>query len=251
MVNGIDVSKWQGSGTDFWQVKTAGIDFAIIRAGLGRLASQKDPCFEQNYKKAVAAGLKVGAYWYSYANSADDAVREAKACLEVIKGKKFDYPIYFDLENKWQFLLGKKFCSKLVEAFCSTLENAGYFAGLYMSRWYLQNYITPEVARRYAVWVADYNSKCKYNGAYGIWQYSSKGSIAGVKGDVDLDIAYIDYPKIIRREGLNGFKTVEQLANEVLNDEWGKGSERRKRLTEAGYNYEEVQARVNEIIKNR
>ena len=96
MIKGIDVSSWQGV-VDYRKVKASGINFVIIRAGFGREVSQKDNCFEQNYKNAKAAGLDIGAYWYSYADSAEDAVREAKACREVIKGKKFEYPIFFDL----------------------------------------------------------------------------------------------------------------------------------------------------------
>ena len=102
MIKGIDVSSWQGI-VDYKKVKAGDIDFVIIRAGFGRETSQKDNCFEQNYSAAKAAGLDVGAYWYSYADSAEDAVREAKACMEVIKGKKFEYPIYFDLEEQSQF----------------------------------------------------------------------------------------------------------------------------------------------------
>ena len=98
MIKGIDVSSWQGN-IDFGKVKASGIDFVIIRAGYGREVSQIDKCFVQNYNAAKVAGLDVGAYWYSYADSAEDAVKEAKACMEVIKGKKFEYPIYFDLEK--------------------------------------------------------------------------------------------------------------------------------------------------------
>ena len=99
---GIDVSQHQGN-IDFGKVKAAGYDFVIIRAGYGKYASQKDPYFEQNYAGAKAAGLNVGAYWYSYADSTANAKLEAEACLQVIKGKTFEYPIYFDLEERSQF----------------------------------------------------------------------------------------------------------------------------------------------------
>lgn len=211
-VKGIDVSQWQRN-IDFNKVKASGIDFVIIRAGYGREISQKDPYFEQNYARAKAAGLNVGVYWYSYANSAEDATREAKMCLKAIAGKQFEYPIYFDLEEGFQFAKGRAFCDGLVKAFCNEIEKAGYFAGLYCSTSYLNNYISADVRKRYAIWVAQYNNKCTYSGAYGIWQHGI-GKVNGVSGDCDMNIGYVDYPKIIKNAGLNGFekstnKTVE------------------------------------------
>lgn len=203
-MKGIDVSKWQGN-INFTAVKKAGIDFVIIRAGYGRVASQKDPLFERNYTAAKAAGLHVGAYWYSYADSAQDAKKEAALCLEVIKGKTFDFPIYFDLEERDQFAKGKDFCSELVKTFCTELEKAGYFAGLYISRSPLQTHITKEVAERFALWVAEYGPKLNWAGAYGIWQHSSTGRVVGVIGNVDLDTAVVDYPAIIKKGGFNGY----------------------------------------------
>lgn len=201
---GIDVSKWQGN-IDFNKVKASGIDFVIIRAGYGREVTQKDNYFEQNYKKAKAAGLNVGAYWYSYATSTDNAKKEASACLKVIAGKQFEYPIYFDLEEQSQFAKGASFCSELVKTFCNALENAGYYTGLYCSASPLTNYIYTDVAERYAVWVAQYNNKCTYSRSYGVWQNSDSGKINGINGNVDTDISYVDYPSIIKKAGLNGF----------------------------------------------
>ena len=130
-IKGIDVSQYQGN-IDFDKVKKTGIEFVIIRARYGKYTNQKDPYFEQNYSKEKKAGLKVGVYWYSYATSSDDAVVEAKACMSVIKGKTFEYPIWFDLEESSQFAKGTTFCSSLVKAFCGELEKNGYFTGLYM-----------------------------------------------------------------------------------------------------------------------
>lgn len=206
MVHGIDVSQWQGGNIDFNKVKAAGINFVIIRAGYGRSISQKDPYFETNYKKAKAAGLNVGVYWYSYANSVADAKAEAATCIKTIAGKTFEYPIFFDLEERSQFNKGRDFCSSLVTAFCGELEKAGYFAGLYISRSPLEQYITRDVAKRYALWVAEYGGKLNYNGDYGIWQNSSTWRVNGVSGNVDHDYSYIDYPSIIKKGGYNGFK---------------------------------------------
>lgn len=204
LTTGIDVSKHQGS-INWGHVKSAGIGFAILRAGYGREVSQKDVRFEEYYENCKAHGIPCGAYWYSYCDSVEDAVREANACLEVIKGKQFEYPIYFDVEEKDQFRKGKQFCSEIVKAFCNTLEKAGYFAGLYMSRSPLTDYITPEVRKRYALWVAEYNEQCHYSGDYGMWQKASNGTVAGIAGNVDVDECYVDYPSIIKKAGLNGF----------------------------------------------
>ena len=203
-IKGIDVSEWQGN-IDFDKVKASGVDFVMLRAGYGKYISQKDPTFEQNYERAKAAHLNVGVYWFSYAENDSDAREEADICLEVIKGKKFEYPIYFDLEEQSQFEKGKAFCSDLVKTFCDKIEKAGYFAGLYISSDPLKNYITEEVAKRYALWIADYNGRCSYDGEYGIWQYSSSGRIDGISGNVDMDISYVDYPRIIKDGGFNGY----------------------------------------------
>ncbi|WP_294409270.1 GH25 family lysozyme [uncultured Ruminococcus sp.] len=204
---GIDVSQYQ-QGVDFKKVKASGVDFVIIRAGFGKYANQKDPCFESHYKAAKAAGLKVGAYWYSYAATVEEAKAEAQTCINAIKGKTFEYPIYFDLEERSQFVKGRAFCDSLVKTFCNALESAGYWAGLYISRSPLQQYISTDVAKRYALWVAEYGSRCNYGGTYGMWQYSSTGKVNGISGNVDMDICYVDYPTLIKAKGLNGFKKV-------------------------------------------
>lgn len=229
-IHGIDVSKWQGN-IDFNKVKAAGVDFVIIRAGYGRYINQKDPYFEQNYTRAKAAGLNVGAYWYSYADSAADAKAEAATCLEAIKGKIFEYPIFFDLEEKTQFNKGAAFCSSLVTAFCTEIEKVGYFAGLYISRSPLQSYITADVAARYALWVAEYGANLNYNGNAGMWQNTSSWRVAGVNGNVDHDYSYIDYPKIIKDGGFNGFKKPAVKSAAEVKAGAGKTDEKTKTVT--------------------
>lgn len=203
--NGIDVSKWQGKIN--WEKVRENIDFAILKAGYGSYVSQKDETFEFNYSGCKQNNIPVGAYWYSYAVSPEQAVTEAKACMEVIKDKQFEYPIYFDIEEKRQLDLGKEMCSKIVTAFCTELEKAGYWVGVYSSKNHLENYLNEDVRNRYAVWVAHYGiSKTTYKGQYGIWQYSDKGSIYGINGNVDVDECTIDYPTLIKNAGKNGFK---------------------------------------------
>ena len=206
---GIDVSQWQGNSIDFGKVKAAGYSFVIIRCNNwdnGEGGVVKDKCFEENYRKAKAAGLDVGAYYYTWQSDADGARYDAELCKSYIKGKTFEYPIYFDLEWHKAFARGASVCSSMVTAFCSAMEQAGYFAGLYISRSPLQQYIMSAVAQRYALWVAEYGSKCNYGGSYGMWQYSSEGRVNGVSGNCDMDICYVDYPKLIKDGGFNGFK---------------------------------------------
>ena len=199
---GIDVSVHQGK-IDWSKVVS---DFAILRAGYGKDISQKDAQFEANYSGAKAAGIPVGAYWYSYATTTEEAEKEAECFLSVLKGKKFEYPVWFDIEEERQLKLGKDKVSAIIKAFLNKVESAGYWAGLYMSASPLQTYVTDDIRNRYAVWVANVGvSKPSYNGAYGMWQYSWKGRVNGISGDVDLDYCYVDYPSKIKSFGLNGF----------------------------------------------
>lgn len=219
MLKGIDVSKWQGQ-IDFNAVRRSGVDFVIIQAGYGKSVTQKDPYFEQNYARAKAAGLKVGAYWFSYALTPNEAAEEARTCAAVIANKQFDFPIYYDLENEpkskyFPFVTGKTNCSNMVKAFCMELEKLGYFVGLYISRSPLQTHITKEVADRFALWLAEYGSKLNYTGKYGIWQRSSTGRVVGIIGNVDIDEAVIDYSTIIKKGGFNGYPKQQQTEKPV------------------------------------
>lgn len=213
-IKGIDISTYQRN-VDFKKLKAAGVNFVILRAGYGNALAypnQYDDMFESHYKNAKAAGLNVGAYWYLYATTVSGAQQEAKSFLKALKGKKFEYPVYIDLEERSQFNTGRTNCSNMVRAFCDILENAGYWSGLYISRSPLQNYITPEVANRYSLWVAEYASKCNYNGQVDIWQYTSSARYNGFNGNLDGDYSYKDYPTLIKNAGKNGYtKPVEKV----------------------------------------
>lgn len=189
-MRGIDISTWQGSNIDFEKVKSSGVDFVIIRAGYGREKSQKDTCFEVNYQNAKAAGLLVGAYWYSYAESAEDAIREAQACLECIKGKSFELPVFLDMEENRQFSKGRSFCDSVVQAFCDTIIKGDYNTGLYISYSPLMNYISPEIRNKYTLWIAQYYNRCQYEGKYAIWQHSDSARVDGIYGNVDENYLY-------------------------------------------------------------
>jgi len=209
---GVDISQYQGT-PDFAKLKNA-VDFVIIKAGYGRYRNQVDPQFERNYSECKKYGIPCGAYWFGYATNPQDAASEARICVEVLKGKQFEYPIYYDVEtdkksNHYPFNTGIDNCSAMVEAFCSTLESYGYFAGLYISRIPLQTYISPDVASSYSLWIAEYGANCNYGGLFGMWQYSDKGRISGISGDVDLDECYVDYPGLIKSGGFNGYPKQE------------------------------------------
>ena len=207
-MKGIDVSVHNGN-IDWNRVKNAGIQFAILRAGYGKEISQKDTRFEENYVNAKAAGIPIGAYWYSYATTPDEARQEAEVCVSILKGKQFEFPIYFDQEEKKTLDTGRANCSAMIRAFCEVLEKAGYWVGLYTSRSVLSTHIEDDIKTRYALWVAEWGSKLNYSGAVGIWQYSDKGRVDGISGDVDLDEAYVNYASKVKAAGKNGYGAVQ------------------------------------------
>lgn len=204
---GIDVSKWQYN-IDWKKVKDSGVQFAILRAGYGKVISQKDKTFETNYEGCKDVGLPVGAYWYSYATDVAGAHKEAKTFLEAIKGKSFEYPVYFDQEYEESIkALTNQERTDIVKAFCQDMEAAGYYTGLYCSLDWLQNWVYADQLKQYDVWVAAYVKNVENAPIpYGIWQYSSKGEVPGISVDVDLDISYKDYPSIMKKARLNNVK---------------------------------------------
>lgn len=204
LMKGIDISVHNGD-IDWQKVKNAGIQFAILRAGYGRELSQKDVRFEENYRNAKAAGIPVGAYWYSYAMTPEEARLEADVFLSVIKGKQFEMPVYFDLEEKKQFDLGKEKVSAIMRTFLERVESAGYFVGLYGSASSLTTHTADDIKSRYTIWMAHWAEQTNYSGAYSIWQYSDKGKVNGISGNVDLDTCYTDFPSTIKAKGLNGY----------------------------------------------
>lgn len=182
----IDVSYCQ-TGIDYSKVKAAGITAVIIRAGYGRETSQKDTQFETHYKNAKAAGLKIGAYWYSYADSVADAKKEAAACLACVKGKTFDLPIYYDMEESSQTKLGKTTLTSMAKAFCEAIKAGGYRAGIYSNLNWLNNYLDYATLKKsYSIWLAQWSSSNSLS--CDIWQNSSTGKINGISGNVDTDV---------------------------------------------------------------
>lgn len=184
----VDISEFQ-QNIDFNKMKNDGIKAVIIRAGYGREASQKDNMFESHFRNAKNANLKIGVYWYSYADSVSDAEKEAKACLECIKNKSIDMPIYYDLEDSSQIKLGKTKLTEIAERFCETVKENGYRAGVYANLNWFNNYLDyDKLKKKYSIWLAQYNDKAEID--CDIWQNSSSGCVNGYNGRLDTNIVY-------------------------------------------------------------
>jgi GH25 family lysozyme M1 (1,4-beta-N-acetylmuramidase) len=280
--SGVDLSQHNGQ-VDFKKLKAGGYDFVILRAGYGRLTSQKDKMFDSYYKDAVAAGLEVGCYWFSYATTIEEAKLEAKAFLSVISGKKFSFPCYYDVEDTKTSLkssTSKATATGMVNAWCKAVEDAGYKAGLYTFYSAINRFNISEI--KYEKWLAKWSSSmgtCSSTD-WAMWQYAVMGSssestksgkVPGCENcsGVDMDYSYKDYPKIIgvsfsgkttttttttsntsTSTTTSTLKSVETIAKEVIDGKWGNGDARKKALTEAGYNYTAVQTAVNKLVSS-
>ena len=184
----VDISEFQ-QNIDFNKMKNDGIKAVIIRAGYGREVSQKDSMFESHYRNAKSAGLKVGAYWYSYADSVNDAEKEAKTCLECINNKSLDMPIYYDLEDYSIVKLGKTKLTEIAERFCETIKKSNYRAGVYANLNWFNNYLDyDKLKKKYSIWLAQYNDKAELD--CDIWQNHSTGRVSGYGKNIDTNIIF-------------------------------------------------------------
>lgn len=194
---GIDVSKWNGD-IDWEVVKAEGVDFAIIRCGYRGSSSGwliEDPYFYKNIQAAQKAGIKVGVYFFTQATELVEAVEEASAVIALLGGTKLDYPVFIDTEgaggNGRADNIDVNTRTSIMNAFCKTIQDSGYEAGIYASRnWYLNNLNVDELGG-YNIWLAEYRQTPSYEGKYDMWQYTSSGSVAGIEGRVDLNVSYI------------------------------------------------------------
>ena len=223
MKKGIDISKYQ-AGIDLNNIKNNGYDFVIIRAGYTGWgdgeSKSADPSFEEFYSKAKAAGLGVGAYYFTIATSYNEGVDEANWLYNnCLKGKQFDYPIYIDVEDdtgKKYYLrnAGKDATTQGIKGFCETLEKLGYYVGIYASDISgFKEMMNIDELKDYDKWVARYGKKPEYVTEYGMWQTTSSGKVNGYSGNLDLNEAYKDYPSIIKSNGLNGYSKDSSSSN--------------------------------------
>lgn len=252
-VFGIDISKYQ-KGIDMDRVKAAGVKFAILR---GAYNLSKDSCFEGFYAACKERGIHVGVYHYSMARTVTEARQEARFMIQkVLKGKQFEYPIWYDVEDKVQRALSKSLLTDIVRTYCAELERAGYYVGIYSSKSFFGTELDETRLQPYDKWIAQWGKKCTYSGSFGLWQFGGESNmirsnkIAGRV--VDQNYAFRDYPTIIKNADLNGYiseKTLNRLAHEVLDGKWGTGAARKRALTAAGYDYAAVQDKVNDLLK--
>lgn len=208
-IKGIDVSRFQGE-VDWEQVKAAGYKFAMLRAGYGD--NTVDEQFRRNASECNRIGLPIGAYWFCYSASPENAAKEADSCIRTVSPYRLEYPVCFDIEQASADYVESQGISftpalarSMVKSFCNRVESKGYYAMFYSNRSFFDTYLGTELSKRYAFWYARYTDT--FDGTdCGMWQYSSTGRVPGISGNVDLDLAYVDYPAVIRKAGLNQLK---------------------------------------------
>lgn len=205
-IHGIDVSQFQGN-INWNEVKNAGIQFVMIRAGYGR--GNIDPQFERNASECNRLGIPFGVYWFSYAYNEEMAASEAQYCIDSISKYEVQYPVCFDFEYaSIEYAQGrgvtvtKELATAMVKAFCGRVESLGYFAMFYSNLDLLNRLFDPSLRQKYALWYAQYASSPAVTGM-AMWQYSSTGNTSGISGNVDQDTAYYDLAAVISQAGLN------------------------------------------------
>lgn len=243
MIQGIDVSRWQGQ-IDWNKVKNAGIKFAILKCGGSDAGFYTDKTFEYNYKECKRVGIAVGAYYFVGKDciTYEAGQADAKRMLSICAGKEFELPLFIDCEA--QETKHKIGITDAIIGFYDAMKAAGRSAGVYSSKTSgFKDRIEDNRIQHIPHWVAQYYDRCTYDKPWIIWQKSSKGRINGINGNVDLDEAKDD----IFNVNTVTKKTDMKVVNEVMMGLYGTGDERRRKLTEAGYNSKDVQDKVNKI----
>lgn len=194
---GIDVSKWNKE-IDWDKVKKAGVEYAIIRVGYRGATTGsliEDPYFEKNMKGAAQAGIPVGVYFFTQAVDTVEAVEEASMVITLCEDYDITYPVFIDTEGAGgdgrADGLDVTTRTEVCDAFCRTMESAGYRAGIYGARNWLNEMLDMKELQDYVIWLAEYREVPVYQGYYHMWQYTSKGSIDGIEGKVDLNLSYL------------------------------------------------------------
>lgn len=218
--NGIDVSRYQGN-INWSRIAAAGKKFVIVRMGSSNANGVYiDPMFLQNVSGAKAAGLQVGAYYYTYAAQKSAVARELDTFLAALQGLQLEYPVFVDVEAASLQSLGKTVLTNLVLYAMDILDQSGWYAGWYSYTNYIHNYLDASRLAAYPCWVADYRGYVGYSGSYDLWQYSASGTVNGISGAVDLDYSYKNFLPLITAAGKNGYgasgPAMEALANTTL-----------------------------------
>lgn len=263
-MKGIDVSKHQGD-IDWDKVKNE-IDFAIIRISYGQ--KTVDPKAIRNIEECIRLGIPFGVYTYSYALNVEQAVIEANLVINTLAPykNKIQFPVFIDMEDADKYKEKHGFPSNdtlvaICEKECLMFEESGYYAAIYASKSWFDTKLKSSRLDRFDKWIAWWNNSAKINTSlYGMWQYTSSGKVNGINGNVDMNEAFRNYPSMINPTTTSiepqpqpqpeptpePVKSTEQLAQEVIEGKYGVGNERKQAL---GDRYDEVQARVNEIMK--
>ena len=188
---GIDVSYHNGT-IDWKRVKQSEVEYAIIRCGYGTNdKNQDDKKWEENVKGCIDNNIPYGVYLYSYADTVEKASSEADHAIRLLQGKKFKYPVYYDLEeDAIRKKLSKTEIANIAKTFCNKLSAKGYTVGIYANKDWFTNYLTDSCFNNWTKWVAQYNTVCNYQGKYDMWQCSSTGRVPGISGNVDLNYSY-------------------------------------------------------------
>lgn len=224
---GIDVSEFQGK-IDWEKVKNDGIEFAILRCGYGMdFSNQDDVEYERNANECERLGIPYGVYLMSYANTVEKARSEAKHVLRLIEGRKISLGVWYDIEdNGTSGAINKETLTNIINTFCNTIKNAGHRVGVYASLNWLENKIERIIRDNYDIWVAQYYSKCEYEGKYIMWQHTSSGKVNGISTNVDMNILYEDLP-VINNNDNNNSKTnnseIVKSLQKALNKDYNCG----------------------------
>ena len=224
---GIDVSEFQGK-IDWEKVKNDGIEFAILRCGYGMdFSNQDDVEYERNANECERLGIPYGVYLMSYANTVEKARSEAKHVLRLIEGRKISLGVWHDIEdNGTSGAINKETLTNIINTFCNTIKNAGYKVGVYANLNWLENKIEKTIKDNYDIWVAQYYSKCEYEGKYIMWQHTSSGKVNGISTNVDMNILYEDLP-VINNNDNNNSKTnnseIVKSLQKALNQDYNCG----------------------------
>lgn len=204
---GVDVSKYNGY-PNWEKAKADGVQFAILRLGSGYGGGYVDKTFEYNYRECKKAGIGVGVYVASYLNIS----AEIDMTLKALKGKQLEYPIYFDIEDF--SLNGRSYTNTQLTnytvRYCSEIERAGYYVGIYSNKAFLDSRLYWERIKKYDIWIAHWNKNVNYNGKYAMHQYTNQGQWHGIQstgeGGVDTNWCFVDYPSLMKKLGINGYK---------------------------------------------
>ena len=203
----IDLSYWNEINS--WEKIADNVDGIILRIGYRATASKgigRDVKFAEFYRNVKEQGIPVGCYFFSAALTVSEAREEAEFVLKQIKENDcvFEMPVYFDMETDDQRALSATTATAIAREFCETIEAGGYYAGIYCDKFFARDELNAEELSDYHFWIAQYASSCTYDGVYGMWQYSDKGSVPGINGNVDMNYCYYDYPQIIKELGMSG-----------------------------------------------